>query len=60
MTHDHFDATTLFLLLDVVEHGSITAGAEKANLTTSAASQRLTKLEKSIRQPVLVRLPRGV
>ncbi|ALB04094.1 LysR family transcriptional regulator [Kocuria palustris] len=60
MADDYFDATTLFLLLDVVEHGSITAGAERANLTTSAASQRITKLEKSIRQPVLVRLPRGV
>lgn len=44
MIHDHFDATPLILLLDVVEHGSITAGAEKANLTTSAVSQRLTKL----------------
>ncbi len=44
MIHDHFDATPLFLLLDVVEHGSITAGSEKANLTTSAVSQRLTKL----------------
>lgn len=60
MADEHFDATTLFLLLDVVEHGSITAGAERANLTTSAASQRITKLEKSIKQPVLVRLPRGV
>lgn len=60
MTGEHFDATTLFLLLNVVEHGSITAGAEKANMTTSAASQRITRLERSIRQPVLVRLPRGV
>lgn len=58
--HDYLDPTTLFLLHDVVEQGSITAGAEVANMTPSAASQRITKLERSIRQPVLVRLPRGV
>ncbi|MBF4551467.1 MULTISPECIES: LysR family transcriptional regulator [unclassified Pseudoclavibacter] len=57
---DLFDAATLSLLLDVVDAGSITSGAERANMTVSAASQRITKLEKSIGQPVLVRLPRGV
>ncbi|GAA1899230.1 LysR family transcriptional regulator [Williamsia serinedens] len=56
----YFDVVTLFLLLDIAEAGSLTAGAEQANMTASAASQRITKLEKSIKQPVVVRLPRGV
>lgn len=55
-----FDVVTLFLLLDIAEAGSLTAGAERASMTPSAASQRITKLEQSIKQPVLVRLPRGV
>jgi len=55
-----FDVITLFLLLDIAEAGSLTGGAERANMTPSAASQRISKLESSIRQPVLTRLPRGV
>ncbi|OZC56651.1 LysR family transcriptional regulator [Rhodococcus sp. RS1C4] len=55
-----FDVVTLFLLLDIAEAGSLTAGAERANMTPSAASQRIAKLEHSIKQPVLTRLPRGV
>ncbi|OAK56095.1 LysR family transcriptional regulator [Rhodococcoides kyotonense] len=55
-----FDVVTLFLLLDIAEAGSLTAGAERANMTASAASQRIAKLENSIKQPVLTRLPRGV
>jgi DNA-binding transcriptional LysR family regulator len=55
-----FDVVTLFLLLDIAEAGSLTAGAERARMTPSAASQRIAKLEHSIKQPVLTRLPRGV
>lgn len=55
-----FDIVTLFLLLDIAEAGSLTAGAERANMTPSAASQRISKLEHGIKQPVLTRLPRGV
>ncbi|AYJ48932.1 LysR family transcriptional regulator [Rhodococcus sp. P1Y] len=55
-----FDVVTLFLLLDIAEAGSLTAGAERANMTPSAASQRISKLEFGIKQPVLTRLPRGV
>ncbi|MFC0447993.1 LysR family transcriptional regulator [Rhodococcus jostii] len=55
-----FDVVTLFLLLDIAEAGSLTGGAERANVTPSAASQRIAKLEQEIRQPVLTRLPRGV
>lgn len=55
-----FDVVTLFLLLDIAEAGSLTGGAEQANMTPSAASQRIAKLEQNIRQPVLTRLPRGV
>ena len=55
-----FDVVTLFLLLDIDEAGSLTGGAERANVTPSAASQRIAKLEQEIRQPVLTRLPRGV
>ncbi|MDT2004138.1 LysR family transcriptional regulator [Rhodococcus opacus] len=57
---DSFDVVTLFLLLDIAEAGSLTGGAERANVTPSAASQRIAKLEQEIRQPVLTRLPRGV
>ncbi|AII05821.1 DNA-binding transcriptional LysR family regulator [Rhodococcus wratislaviensis] len=55
-----FDVVTLFLLLDIADAGSLTGGAEQANMTPSAASQRIAKLEQNIRQPVLTRLPRGV
>lgn len=55
-----FDVVTLFLLLDIAEAGSLTGGAERASMTPSAASQRISKLEHSIKQPVLTRLPRGV
>lgn len=55
-----FDVVTLFLLLDIAEAGSLTAGAKRASMTASAASQRISKLEHGIKQPVLTRLPRGV
>ncbi|MGD6979933.1 MULTISPECIES: LysR family transcriptional regulator [Citricoccus] len=55
-----FDVVTLFLLLDIADEGSLTGGADLAGMTASAASQRISKLERSIKQPVLVRMPRGV
>ncbi|QHC72574.1 LysR substrate-binding domain-containing protein [Rathayibacter sp. VKM Ac-2805] len=55
-----FDLVTLDLLLDVVETSTLTGGAARSRMTTSAASQRIAKLEQLIGQPVLDRLPRGV
>jgi DNA-binding transcriptional LysR family regulator len=55
-----FDLVTLELLLDVVETSTLTGGAARSRMTTSAASQRIAKLEQLIGQPVLDRLPRGV
>ncbi|RIJ00896.1 LysR family transcriptional regulator, partial [Clavibacter nebraskensis] len=55
-----FDLVTLDLLLDVVDSGTLTGGAARSRMTTSAASQRIAKLEQLIGQPVLDRLPRGM
>ncbi|MFT2711523.1 LysR substrate-binding domain-containing protein [Clavibacter sp. Sh2126] len=55
-----FDLVTLDLLLDVVDTGTLTGGAARSRMTTSAASQRIAKLEQLIGQPVLDRLPRGM
>ncbi|MBF4461138.1 MULTISPECIES: LysR substrate-binding domain-containing protein [unclassified Rathayibacter] len=55
-----FDLVTLDLLLDIVETSTLTGGAARSRMTTSAASQRIAKLENLIGQPVLDRLPRGV
>lgn len=54
------DVVSLLLLLDIAETGSITAGADLAAITVSAASQRVARLERQAGQPLLVRLPRGV
>ncbi|OYO13951.1 LysR family transcriptional regulator [Enemella evansiae] len=54
------DVVSLLLLLDIAETGSITAGAERSAITVSAASQRVSRLERQAGQPLLVRLPRGV
>ena len=35
-----FDVITLFLLLDIAEAGSLTAGAERASMTPSDATPR--------------------
>ncbi len=55
-----FDLTDLRLFLNVVELGSITAGAEATQLGLAAASARVLAMEGSLRAPLLAREPRGV
>ncbi|MGW8375156.1 LysR family transcriptional regulator [Streptomyces sp. ODS28] len=50
----------LLLLTEAAERGSLTAAAEEMGMTTSAASQQLSLLEREAGQPLLERLPRGV
>jgi DNA-binding transcriptional LysR family regulator len=56
----HFDLTDLALFRHVVEAGSITKGAERANLALAAASTRIRNLERSLGAPLLLRTRHGV
>jgi DNA-binding transcriptional LysR family regulator len=56
----HFDLTDLGLFRHVVEAGSITKGAERANLALAAASTRIRNLERSLGAPLLLRSRGGV
>ena len=55
-----FDLTDLRLFLHVVESGSITHGAEAANMALPSASARLRGMEETIGLPLLERGRRGV
>jgi DNA-binding transcriptional LysR family regulator len=55
-----FDLTDLGLFSQVVEAGSITAGAQKAHLTLAAASARIRGMEDSLGLRLLHRERRGV
>jgi DNA-binding transcriptional LysR family regulator len=55
-----FDLTDLNLFRHVVDAGSITRGAERANLALAAASTRIRNMEKSLGAPLLVRGRQGV
>ncbi len=55
-----FDLTDLSLFLHVVEAGSITAGAEAAQLGLAAASARVLAMEDTLGAQLLTREPRGV
>jgi DNA-binding transcriptional LysR family regulator len=55
-----FDLTDLRLFLNVVESGSITAGAEATQLGLAAASARVLAMEDTLGAPLLAREPRGV
>ncbi len=55
-----FDLTDLRLFLNVVELGSITAGAEATQLGLAAASARVLAMEDTLGAPLLERQPRGV
>jgi DNA-binding transcriptional LysR family regulator len=55
-----FDLTDLSLFRHVVEAGSITHGAERANLALAAASTRIRNMEKSLGAPLLLRNRQGV
>ncbi|MDQ8705138.1 LysR family transcriptional regulator [Streptomyces sp. LHD-70] len=50
----------LLLLAEVADRGSLTAAAEVLSMTTSAASQQMSQLEREAGQPLIERLPRGV
>ncbi|MCX2729605.1 LysR family transcriptional regulator [Saccharopolyspora sp. NFXS83] len=54
------DVRRMLLLVEVSERGSLTAAAEAAGITPSAASQQMSRLEADLGQPLLHRLPRGV
>ena len=56
----HFDLTDLRLFLNVVDAGSITAGAEASALGLAAASARVQAMEASLGTALLTRAPRGV
>jgi DNA-binding transcriptional LysR family regulator len=55
-----FDLIDLSLFRSVVDAGSITHGAERANLALAAASTRIRNMEKSLGAPLLVRSRQGV
>ncbi|MEW6254397.1 MAG: LysR substrate-binding domain-containing protein [Pseudomonadota bacterium] len=55
-----FDFTDLRLFLAVVEAGSITGGARRANLALASASARVRALEGQVGVPLLVRARAGV
>lgn len=50
----------LLLLTEAAERGSLTAAAEAMGMTTSAASQQMSLLEREAGQPLIERLPRGI
>ena len=60
LTNMKFDLTDLQLFLNIVDAGSITAGAERSHLALASASERLRKMEQSLGIALLVRLPRGI
>jgi molybdate transport repressor ModE-like protein len=56
----YFDLADLALFRHVVEAGSITHGAERANLALAAASTRIRKMEQALGTPLLIRTRGGV
>lgn len=56
----HFDLVDLGLFRHVVEAGSITHGAERANLALAAASTRIRAMEETLGAKLLVRSRLGV
>ena len=55
-----FDLTDLSLFRYIVEAGSITHGAERANLALAAASTRIRNMERTLGAPLLVRSRHGI
>ena len=55
-----FDLTDLRLFCEVVDAGSITAGAEKSALALAAASTRIRGMEEALGAPLLLRSRQGV
>lgn len=57
---NRFDLTTLRLYVAAVDSGSLTAGAERLDLSLAAASKRIAELEAHVGTPLLERSKRGV
>jgi DNA-binding transcriptional LysR family regulator len=55
-----FDLTDLSLFRHVVEAGSITHGAARANLALAAASTRIRNMEETLGAPLLLRSRHGI
>lgn len=55
-----FDLTDLRLFLNIVEAGTLTAGAEASHLALASASARVLAMEDSLGSALLLRRPRGV
>jgi len=59
-TTSRFDLTDLRLFLMVVEHGSLTRGAQAMHLALASASERISGMEAALGTPLLERMRRGV
>ena len=57
---NRFDLTTLRLYVAAVDTGSLTAGAERLDISLAAASKRIAEMEAHIGTPLLERSKRGV
>jgi len=57
---DRFDLSDLRLFLHIIESGSITAGATRANLALASASARIRNMEDTLGTALLERGRRGV
>lgn len=57
---NRFDLTTLRLFVAAVDSGSLTAGAQRQDLSLAAASKRIAELEAHVGTPLLERSKRGV
>jgi DNA-binding transcriptional LysR family regulator len=55
-----FDLTDLRLFLNIVEAGTLTAGAEASHLALASASARVLAMEDSLGSALLLRRPRGI
>src|SRR5215472_13059717 len=55
-----FDLTDLRLFLMIIEHGSITKGAEAMSLALASASERISGMEAALGAPLFERTSRGV
>ena len=59
-TKVRFDLVDLSLFRHVVEAGSITHGAERANLALASASTRIRNMEEALGAPLLLRRRQGI
>jgi DNA-binding transcriptional LysR family regulator len=55
-----FDLVSIRLVVDCVEHGSLSAAAREAHLALAAASRRIRELEDAVGEPLFQRHGRGV